>query len=175
MKADRRARLRACAVATGAASVVAACAALASGCLDTQPCVQRGTTAQSTGSASYSGQVTAVDGDGGTLYGAVPAAVAIDDFNVDAASCSGNAVEFTVRIGASCVVWALATDTSGNASIEPGQTCTLPTAQGDAVIAVDDGTLSTTSGTAITVSGGIATLADASVRTGYLQWTFTGS
>src|SRR5262249_52708942 len=144
------------------------------GCLDTQPCVQRGTSSASTGSASYSGQVTDEDGGGRTLQGAVPVAVAIDDFNVDAASCSGNPVEFTVRIGASCVVWALANDTSGNASIEPSQTCTLPTAQGDAVVAIDEGTLSTTSGTSVTISGAIASLGDASVRTGYLQWVFSG-
>jgi hypothetical protein len=160
--------------ALAVAGAAATCAALATACLDTQPCVQRGTTAQSTGAASYTGQVTGADAGASTLNGAVPAAVAIDDFSVDAASCSGNPVEFTVRIGASCVVWALASDTSGNASIEPAQTCTLPTAQGDAVISVDEGMLSTTSGTTVTVSGAIATLGDAPVRTGYLQWTFTG-
>jgi hypothetical protein len=162
------------AVALAAAGAAAACGALATACLDTQPCVQRGTSSASTGSASYTGQVTTADGGESALNGAVPVAVEIDDFNVDAASCSGNPVEFTVRVGPSCVVWASANDTSGNASIEPDQTCTLPIAEGNVVITLDEGTLSTTSGTSVTLSGGIATLDDASARTGYLQWTFSG-
>ena len=161
-------------VAIAASALVAAGGALATACMDTQPCVSRGTTTQTTGSASYSGQITTLDGGGGQVYGAIPVAVSVDDFSVDADSCSGNAVEFTVRVGASCVVWALATDTSGNASIEPGQTCTVPTAQGDATIAVDQGMLSTSNGTTLTLAGDLADYADAGVRTGYLQWSFTG-
>jgi hypothetical protein len=169
------ARVRAIAAALLAATGAAAYGALAAACLDTQPCVGRGTSTQSTGSASYSGQVATGDGGGSALEGAVPVAVTIDDFTVDAASCSGNPVEFTVRVGTACVLWALATDTSGNASIEPAQTCTLPTAQGDAVVALDQGTLSTSSGTTLTLSGTIADLGDAAVQSGYLQWTFTGN
>jgi hypothetical protein len=156
-----------------AAALFSSFAACTTACVDTQPCVQRGTSSQLTGSASYSGQLVT---DGGTttqVYGAVPATVTVDDFTTSI-SCSGNPVEFTVRLGDACVLWAVANDDSGNATIETPQTCGVPTAEGIATIALDFGTLSTNSPSSLDLAGPISSPADAG-GTGYLHWTFVGN
>ena len=149
--------------------------ASAAGCgIDTQPCVERGTSSQLLGSASYDGQITNADGSETQLHGASAATVTVDDFTT-ANSCSGNPVEFTVRVGDACVLWATATDDSGNASIETVQTCSLPTPQGTVTIAVDQGTIATSSPSSMTLSGGLTGFGDASPPVhGYLQWSFSG-
>jgi hypothetical protein len=126
------------------------------------------------GSASYSGQTTGPAGASTQLYGATPAAVTVDDFTI-ADSCSGNPVEFTVRVGDQCVLWALATDYSGSAGIEAAQTCGVPTAQGIVTIDVDQGTLSTNSPASLTLSGAIRSSDVLGATGGYLQWSFSGS
>jgi hypothetical protein len=159
-----------------AACVLAAAAAAGgtSACIDTQPCVSRGTSSQLAGSASYSGQVTSAAGGVTQVYGAVAAAVTVDDFTTTAAACSGNPVEFTVRVGDACTLWAQATDDSGDATIETPATCAVPTAGGIATVALDQGTLSTTSPSSLTLSGTVTALDDATPAGGYLQWTFSG-
>jgi len=157
---------------SAAASV---CAALAAACLDTQPCVSRGTSTTSTGSVTYVGQTSPDDGGPLTsLVGSVPASVTVDDFS-SASSCSGNTVEFTVRTGG-CVLWATSSDPDGSvASIEDGQTCGVPTAQGVATMQIDQGSLSWGSAPeGLTLSGSITAVGDAGALDGYLQWTFSG-
>jgi hypothetical protein len=120
------------------------------------------------------GQVDAPGGMNGSLVGSVATSVTVDDFS-NANSCSGNTVEFTVRTQG-CVLWATSDDADGGvATIEDGQTCGVPTAQGPAVLQLDQGLLSVGSdpGT-LMLSGNILSLGDAGVDGGYLQWTFSG-
>jgi hypothetical protein len=152
--------------------LIAASVAGASACVDTQPCVQRGTSTQFTGSASYSGQLTDAHGTITQVYGALPVSVTVDDFTTSNA-CSGNPVEFTVRLGDACVLWAIANDDSGNASIEIPQTCGVPTTEGVATLALDQGELSINSPSSLDLSGPMSNLGVVE-GSGYLQWTFSG-
>ena len=155
------------------AIAVAACATFAEACLDTQPCVERGTTRTFGGSASYVGQVAGEGGSMASLVGSAPATVEVDDFS-NANACSGNTVEFTVRT-ASCVLWATSDDADGGiATIEDGQTCGVPIAQGVATLQLDQGLLSAGSDpVTLALSGSIVAVGDAGVEGGYLQWTFS--
>ncbi len=131
----------------------------ASACLDTQPCVQRGTSTQLAGTASYSGSTPDLDGAWG-------ASVVVDDFTT-AQTCSGNPVEFTVRVGDACVLWAQATDDSGNAEIETPQACSLPLESGALPVTVTQGTLS------MADSLDTLTLAGQVGGGGWIEWSFT--
>ncbi len=155
------------------AIAAAGCATFAGACY-TQPCVERGTSRIFAGSASYVGQVGADGGAMASLVGSAPATVTVDDFS-NANACSGNTVEFTVRT-ASCVLWATSDDADGGiATIEDGQTCAVPIAQGFATVALDQGLLSAGSDpVTLALSGSIVAVGDAGVEGGYLQWTFSG-
>lgn len=165
-------RLTAAGLAMAAAS--AAIAAATSACTDTAPCVNRGQSSTYTGSVAYTGQMAPTGIAGGPmqqLNGAIAASITVDDFSVDA-SCSGNPVEFTTRVGG-CALWTLADDDSGTASIENGQTCDLPTSGGVATVSIEQGTLTTGAQATLTLAGPVTAFDDAATD-GYLQWSFAG-
>ena len=149
-------------------------ASLVSACFPTD-CVARGTSTTFSGSASYTGQTT------GHLSGTVPAAIIVQDAN---AACTYTAMEFVVTLG-SCSLWATlaSVDDDGGApdggsslvaDIEPGQTCSLPLANGSVTMSVGNGALTVETGAYLTLAGTIVDDNDGAPTKGYLQWSFIG-
>lgn len=139
-------------------ALVASAAALTLAGCDHNTCMSRGTTRSWTGSVEYHGVSGAVS--------TVPAALRVDDFDPYAQqhgafvgdSCAEHGMAFTVHVGPAdaCTVWAAESgeqfkgsgtrydpsiQVGASAAIEPSPACTLPFAEGPAVVSVTGGKL----------------------------------
>lgn len=145
-------------------------------------CVARGTSSSFHGAATYS-TTDSTRAPGPTKGGEATSVVVYDAVSDLNGSCTYTNMEFPVTIG-SCTLWAMLTSADGDAgpdggssltaSIEPGQSCTLPLETESVPVTVTSGSLTIDPTLYLALQGTVVLPTDGSTTNGFLQWSFVG-